>query len=312
MELWKKTFYDSDEYIQLVFDSYFKAENVIYHIDGDRLVAMMLCIPYDFRAATAADDSLMLRGVYLCGLATLPEYRRRGIMSNLMREAERLWSCRGKDFLFLIPADNGLREYYARMGYSTCSFRRYRNIEFSGNIPNLHFHSLLPWIRSEKTFVDDLALNCSLIESTLPDKGIIHSAGDMMTVIKENENAFLVAYDSFDPKNPNIKDVAALVFPDTKIGTVDANVIIYGWFLFSFKTDAEGHAEGKTEILSAIASAFPRSKVTLIESGGNIDTVGGNPYAMAKMICNCSSSPIGENINLKSEYHNLNISLMLD
>lgn len=163
MKLWKDTFHDCDEYIDIVFDEYYSPEYVEYEEVDGRLVAALLSVPYDFRmnicgrehankfgcvAGSAAydenDDAYgcvgksqtntagcyaedcayeRLRGLYLCGLATRPEYRGNGIMGRLIEKINIKAIDRGFDFTFLIPASDGLRKYYRDRGYVDASFR---------------------------------------------------------------------------------------------------------------------------------------------------------------------------------------------
>ena len=82
--------------------------------------------------ATASDDSKdcggghteegedlqgYVNGLYLCGLATKPEYRGEGIMSQLIERISVKASRMGYAFTFLIPASDSLRLYYSDRGY---------------------------------------------------------------------------------------------------------------------------------------------------------------------------------------------------
>lgn len=116
--LWKETFHDSDDYIDLVFDTYFDPELVAWHEAGGRLVSALLAIPYTFR-----QGSRSLRALYLCGLATDPAFRRQGIMDSLLYEINAKGAERGFAFSFLIPADEGLHRFYLNRGYSFATFR---------------------------------------------------------------------------------------------------------------------------------------------------------------------------------------------
>ncbi|MDE6637059.1 MAG: GNAT family N-acetyltransferase, partial [Muribaculaceae bacterium] len=87
VELWKETFHDSKRYIELIFDTYFCRDNVFVRYDGDLLIASMLCVPYEFQFVSGKVNE-KLKGMYLCGLATRTEYRKRGIMKGMMIEAE--------------------------------------------------------------------------------------------------------------------------------------------------------------------------------------------------------------------------------
>ncbi len=117
MLLWKETFHDSDEYVNLVFDSYFKPEYVAWHEDDGKVVSALLGVPYWFAAGKSR-----LRGLYLCGLATDEAHRRQGIMDSLIREIN---SRAKKDFAFtfLIPANEGLTRYYEDRGYQNAMYR---------------------------------------------------------------------------------------------------------------------------------------------------------------------------------------------
>ena len=76
-------------------------------VDG-HVVSMVFMIPCQTSFGLAA---------YLYGIATLPEYQQQGISSRLIRRM--LEKCRqnGATFTFLIPADDRLKDYYAKFGY---------------------------------------------------------------------------------------------------------------------------------------------------------------------------------------------------
>lgn len=54
---------------------------------------------------------------YLCGAATLPACRGKGVMTVLIDTALRDAARRGNRYSVLLPADDGLYDFYARMGY---------------------------------------------------------------------------------------------------------------------------------------------------------------------------------------------------
>lgn len=116
--LWKETFHDSDDYVDLIFDTYFDPELVAWHEADGRLVSALLGIPYTFR-----QGSRSLRALYLCGLATDPAFRRHGIMDSLLNDINAKGAEMGFAFSFLIPADEGLHRFYLNRGYSFATFR---------------------------------------------------------------------------------------------------------------------------------------------------------------------------------------------
>lgn len=134
-ELWRETFGDSPEYIDLVFENNFDPEYVAYHETGDTLDSSLMGVPYRFDDSTGKT----LRGLYLCGLATKKSARRQGYMSGLIEEINVRAAEKGFDFTFLIPAGEGARRYYAGRGYQDAFFKveeRYvRGHRFSREMP---------------------------------------------------------------------------------------------------------------------------------------------------------------------------------
>lgn len=135
MKLWKDTFHDSDEYVALIFDNYFNPEYVECASDGDKLVAAMIGIPYTFKyhnkcdkenddcRSKIMDDVDVFRGLYLCGLATDPNYRGRGLMSKMIERINSRARDKGFDFTFLIPANEGLIKFYEDRDYVEAFYR---------------------------------------------------------------------------------------------------------------------------------------------------------------------------------------------
>lgn len=120
MSLWKATFGDSSEYISLVFDRYFNPENIAYHEAEGKIAASLLGIPYTFVSSGNPD----LKGLYLCGLATLPALRHNGIMTSLLQEINERAEKSGYDFTFLIPSGEGIRRYYRDRGYHDAFYKK--------------------------------------------------------------------------------------------------------------------------------------------------------------------------------------------
>ena len=118
MRLWRDTFHDSLEYVNLIFDNYFSPENVAYHCEDGKVVAALIAIPYDF-----VSKGKHLKSAYLCGLATHPKYRNRGVMRRLMDEMAGRLKERGVTLAFLIPASESLVRYYQIAGWSQAIYR---------------------------------------------------------------------------------------------------------------------------------------------------------------------------------------------
>lgn len=139
MKLWKDTFGDPYEYIRMVFDTYFIEENVeTVEDEKGRLISSLLGVPYRFfdcgvETLCGSHDGY-LKGMYLCGLATVPDMRGKGLMKKLMRRFEERAAGNDYDFSFLIPADERLRNYYSRMGYVSLPGKFEFSIGFEGEV----------------------------------------------------------------------------------------------------------------------------------------------------------------------------------
>lgn len=112
-EIWRETFGDTEEYVDLLFNAYFNPRYCSWKIENGDVASMLFGIPYEFRSEQLGS----FKALYLCGLATLPQYRKRGLMGELMREIEQRGAADGFDATFLIPADSKLRRYYRGKGY---------------------------------------------------------------------------------------------------------------------------------------------------------------------------------------------------
>ncbi|MBE0676201.1 MAG: GNAT family N-acetyltransferase [Bacteroidales bacterium] len=117
--IWKDVFGDSDEFIDLFFRNRYSPDSaLVYHTDGAP-VSMLFFPQYIMKAG----DSLHKLG-YICGAATLPEYRGRGLMAELLNASFGIMAARGDRFTSLIPASDSLYGYYERFGYSTYFYRK--------------------------------------------------------------------------------------------------------------------------------------------------------------------------------------------
>ena len=110
VNVWGKCFGESDLSVYPFLSRYyFNHCSMSEKVDG-RVVAMAFMIP--------CQTELGL-GAYLYGVATDPDYQRQGISTKLINSI--LNRCRenGSTFSFLIPADAGLVDFYARFGYQS-------------------------------------------------------------------------------------------------------------------------------------------------------------------------------------------------
>ncbi len=136
--LWKQVFGDSDDFIDLFFRNRYSVDSALVYRQAGRITSMIFFPGYDFKYG----DNYGRLG-YICGAATLPEFRGRGIMGELLHGAFDEMRSRGDDFSALIPASDPLYGYYERFGYHDFFYRK-RDVVKRGGIVEGPLFRLLP------------------------------------------------------------------------------------------------------------------------------------------------------------------------
>lgn len=111
-QMWKICFGDTEEFMDIFFTDKYRNENTLIYIEDNMPVASLQMLPYTI---TFYGETIPF--AYLAGLCTLPEYRRRGYMEQLILEAHSVLSQRGIPLAILIPAEDWLYGFYEKYGY---------------------------------------------------------------------------------------------------------------------------------------------------------------------------------------------------
>ena len=112
-QLWQLCFNDSEAFLEMYFRlRYNERVNMALQAD-EKVVSALQLLPYPmtFRGATVETR-------YVSGTCTHPDYRNRGLMRRLLRQALERTMQEGAMFSTLIPAEPWLFDYYARSGYA--------------------------------------------------------------------------------------------------------------------------------------------------------------------------------------------------
>ena len=113
--LWERSFADPRAFIDLYFrEKYRKERNETIVRDG-RVVSALQKLPYPMTYG-----GQMLPASYISGACTDENYRRRGLMGELLAQTHRAMREENATFSFLIPATAELGTYYAKFGYTPC------------------------------------------------------------------------------------------------------------------------------------------------------------------------------------------------
>ena len=110
VDVWTRCFEDEPAFVHSFLARHYLRENAFLHTESDRVMATCLLIVCETEIGRIG---------YLYAIATLPEYRHRGIAEQLVRQA--IERCRELHLsaVALIPASQHLADYYRRIGFSS-------------------------------------------------------------------------------------------------------------------------------------------------------------------------------------------------
>lgn len=119
LSVWKTVFGDSEAYIRFFLSQRCTLGNVLVCTVRGRIVSQLFLLPARLKAG-----SKTFSVCYLFAAATLPEYRGCGYMGDLLRAAQQKCMAQSTDGIVLLPAGDGLYDYYARFGFQTAFSRK--------------------------------------------------------------------------------------------------------------------------------------------------------------------------------------------
>lgn len=114
MELWRKNFHDSEDFVRFYFDRKYSDENSLVYEENGKALSALLFLPYPMNW-----QNTTIPTSYISGACTLPEARNRGLMTMLLQEAFTEMYERKITLSTLIPAEEWLFGYYAALGYAS-------------------------------------------------------------------------------------------------------------------------------------------------------------------------------------------------
>lgn len=110
--LWKAAFGDDDAFLDKFFSTAYAPHRCRYLTENDRATAALYWL--DCRTKTG-------RFAYLYAIATGPDHRGKGLCRTLMAETHEHLAKFGYSGTILVPGEEGLREMYEKMGYTSFS-----------------------------------------------------------------------------------------------------------------------------------------------------------------------------------------------
>lgn len=124
--LWKECFPDNNEFFDWYFANQYHAENtLVYECDGI-ISAILQRLPYQIKNIGQVS--------YIYGACTHPNYRRKGIMAELIKYSAEIDLSLDIIASILIPREESLFQYYKNFGYKA-AFRIYHKTYQKQNLP---------------------------------------------------------------------------------------------------------------------------------------------------------------------------------
>ncbi|WP_294080661.1 GNAT family N-acetyltransferase [Proteiniphilum sp. UBA5384] len=112
-EMWKTVFGDLDDYMDVYFRYNYRDENTLVYIEKGKVAASLQMLPYSF---TFCGTEIPI--LYLAGVSTLPEYRRRGYTRQLLIRSFEEAAHRNVPLMLLVPQEEWLLKFYDRYGFA--------------------------------------------------------------------------------------------------------------------------------------------------------------------------------------------------
>jgi predicted acetyltransferase len=168
--MWKVCFEDADAFINLIFTQKYKHGNTLVYFDNDIAVASLQMHPY-----TISFYGEEIPFAYLAGLCTLPGYRNKGYMAQLINKAHQILKERKIPLAILIPAEDWLFRFYEKFDYEQVFDKSEKPI-----YPLDRILRESPDIKSAYSFFDSLYRD--------KDFCVQKSFGDFKTIVQEYIN----------------------------------------------------------------------------------------------------------------------------
>lgn len=127
ISLWQECFGDDSEYVSSFLEGHPDKSRILTVQNGGELCSMLFLLECE---AVVSGESF--KSWYIYAACTAKKFRRRGLMAELLKFAEKYAVENGVSFIALVPAEKSLFDYYEKFGYKTCFYRGEKCLKASG------------------------------------------------------------------------------------------------------------------------------------------------------------------------------------
>ncbi|MGN0448649.1 MAG: GNAT family N-acetyltransferase [Acutalibacteraceae bacterium] len=129
ISLWQDVFGDERAYIELLFKKEYKGFDIFAHFESGQIVSVLYLL-----SAEIFIDGTAYKGKYLYAAATKENFRKKGLMEKLIKDAQCFCKKENLDFISLVPANEKLYDYYGKLGFTASMYRYTLSCENVENI----------------------------------------------------------------------------------------------------------------------------------------------------------------------------------
>lgn len=185
-QIWSVCFGDEDDYVEHFLRERWDENNCLVAEEDGRVVSMLFLLPAEI---IVAGERNPVWYVYAC--ATLPEYRGRGLMQQLLSTAFEAAILQSVFALVLVPASESLFGFYEKSGYSRLYKRPVKGLQMPVDIMNQEE------IISKKSVVDILSCRDSLLTRELDICWGVDHLRFVLQELKQNGGGFSFTNDGY-------------------------------------------------------------------------------------------------------------------
>ena len=207
-QLWSEVFGDSDEMIDFFLNAF--GQYIVVSCENNALMGMMTLLPVGRKGK---------KGRYVYAVATGTRFRNRGVSTQLLEFAKKYIKANNEEFLVLVPADEGLFDFYAKRGFSPVNSTARHALETDGK--NTGIYSIVKSDSAEYYALrSDFFRSSELIEWSIEflDKIKEMYNGEYIKVYKNNEYAAA----AFCVKNGGLLQISELLVSENAEETAKA------------------------------------------------------------------------------------------
>ena len=205
--LWKASFADDASYIDFFLDNC-PYSRFIAHFENGSVVSMLFLLDGSFRGSRCG---------YIYAACTSPEFRKRGLMGELIEYTKIYCFDSGYRYIFLGPGNEGLYEYYSRFGFVSV-FQKQRItldlIGFENKGCDLSLSDdLLTVKKALVSNIDAFVFDDGTMEYTIAEHRF--NGGEVLCVDNGSEKS--IAFYSFDGRDIYIKELLSDIGINTRL-----------------------------------------------------------------------------------------------